>query len=169
MVKLVEVWEIFEDLNDKWKFLLPITYVHFMYESCFFSYGAIFVKMVVTMRVFIVAIAFILVTGTSYSAWALSAFTSIIYDDFISLGKFYTLNLSREYKLKIVGFMKRFGGRPFGISIAGFFYVKRNFLIRMMSGFYSVFSSLIQVTGVLRKEKCASKIVQNFSVRNGTS
>ncbi|XP_023224084.1 uncharacterized protein LOC111625230 [Centruroides sculpturatus] len=81
-----------------------------------------------------------------------------IYDNFISVEKYFSDPLTLTYKLKVVCFMKIFGGMPIGISIGGFFFVKRNFLIRVASGFHSVFSTLIELTGVLDENKCISKL-----------
>ncbi|XP_023240511.1 uncharacterized protein LOC111638965 [Centruroides sculpturatus] len=91
-----------------------------------------------------------------------------IYDNYISIGKYSSL-FAPEFRFKMICFMKRFGGRPFGISMWGFFYVKRTFLIRFVSGLYSVFSSLIQLTGVLDKKRCSTKRVEHFTLKNETA
>ncbi|XP_023239988.1 uncharacterized protein LOC111638489 [Centruroides sculpturatus] len=80
-----------------------------------------------------------------------------MYDNYISVGRFSSSNLSLKYKFKIIDFMKKFGGRPFGICVNGFFFVKKNFVIRVVSGLYSVLSSVIQLTGVLEKKGCFSR------------
>ncbi|XP_023243792.1 uncharacterized protein LOC111641794 [Centruroides sculpturatus] len=129
--KLWELWECIEELNEKWSILFPIIYINFLYESSFFLYGALFAKIPFVLRLAISGFASILLFGLFSVSWALSSFTSIVYDNFISIGKFYSEPLSSEYKFKVIGFMKKFGGRPFGISIGGFFYVKKNFLIRV--------------------------------------
>ncbi|XP_067139792.1 uncharacterized protein [Centruroides vittatus] len=77
-----------------------------------------------------------------------------IYDNFTEISRFSSIPFTLEYKYKIVCFMKRFGGRSIGISMAGFFFIKKNFLIRMMSGLYSEFSTLVQVTGIVGRKTC---------------
>ncbi|XP_023236999.1 uncharacterized protein LOC111636069 isoform X2 [Centruroides sculpturatus] len=111
----------------------------------------------------------IFLTGAIIASWALSSFTSIIYDSFINIGKYNSSILSPIYRFKIICFMKRFGGRPFGISVWGFFYVKRNFLIRVVSGFYSVLSSLIELTGALQNKRCSAKSSLNYTFKNETN
>ncbi|XP_067127074.1 uncharacterized protein [Centruroides vittatus] len=93
------------------------------------------------------------------ASWGLSIMTSMIYDDFISIGRFSSTNLRFEFKFKIIGFMKRFRGMPMGISVAGFFFVKKNFLIRVASALYSIFSSVIEVTGVMNKNRYCTKLI----------
>ncbi|XP_023232017.1 uncharacterized protein LOC111631913 [Centruroides sculpturatus] len=107
-----------------------------------------------------------------------------MYDNFISIEKISSANLPLNFKFKINDFMKRFGKIPLGISIGGFFYIKQDFPIRVsfhlfsnnvdrhhieiilikyryfqvLSAIYSIFSSCIQVSGILKKEtKCIIK------------
>ncbi|XP_023243122.1 uncharacterized protein LOC111641223 [Centruroides sculpturatus] len=106
--------------------------------------------------------------GSLTVSWALSYFTSIIYDNFIIIGKYNSSLFTPEYRYKIICLIKRFGGRPFGLSMWGFFYIKRNFLLRMIIGLYSVFSSIIQITGVLDKKRCQTKTSGHFTFKNDT-
>ncbi|XP_023241154.1 uncharacterized protein LOC111639495 [Centruroides sculpturatus] len=168
MEKILKLWEFFQEVNENWSILFPVMYIHFVYESCFFLFGSLFAKINVILRISVFVTALILLIGSLLVSWALSKFTSIVYDNFISIGKFYSEPLSLEYKFKVIGFMKKFGGRPFGISVGGFFYVKKNFPIRVMSGLYSVFSTLIQLTGVLRRKSCTSRINENVVITNTT-
>ncbi|XP_023210476.1 uncharacterized protein LOC111613361 [Centruroides sculpturatus] len=104
-------------------------------------------------------IALQLLSLSLLACWVASTLTSIIYDNnFISVEKYFSAPLTLTYKLKVVCFMKIFGGLPIGISIGEFFFVKKNFLIRAANGFHSVFSTLIEVTGVLDKNRCTSKL-----------
>ncbi|XP_067141246.1 uncharacterized protein [Centruroides vittatus] len=109
-------------------------------------------------RLFMAVIALQLLSLSLLVCWGLSTVTSTIYDNFISVEKYFSAPLTLTYKLKVVCFMKIFGGLPIGLSVGGFFFVKKNFLIRAANGFYSVFLTLIQVTGVLDKNKCTSKL-----------
>ncbi|XP_067145133.1 uncharacterized protein [Centruroides vittatus] len=168
MNNLWEIWEIFEDINEKWKVFIPLIYIFYIYETCFCIYIVLFVKIDIIFRVVLAAFGMLLLVASLIVSWALSYFTSIVYDNFISIGK-YNSSFTPEYRFKIVCFMKRFGGRPFGISMCGFFYIKKNYLIRMVSGLYSVFSSLIQLTGVLHKKRCSIESSQNFIFKNETA
>ncbi|XP_023240098.1 uncharacterized protein LOC111638594 isoform X1 [Centruroides sculpturatus] len=156
--KFMELWEIFQQVNEKWELLLPLIYIHFVYETCFIWYGVLFAKTNLIVRLFMAIIALQLLSLSLLVCWGLSTLTSIIYDNFISVEKYFSAPLTLTYKLKIVCFMKIFGGLPIGISIGGFFFVKKNFLIRAANGFHSVFSTLIEVTGVLDKNRCTSKL-----------
>ncbi|XP_023209524.1 uncharacterized protein LOC111612524 [Centruroides sculpturatus] len=166
--KLWRIWQILEEMNEKWKTWFPLLYIFFVYETCFYIYIVLFVEIHTIFRIGIGIISIFLLTGTFIVSWSLSIFSSLIYDNYISIGK-YSSSFTPEYRFKMICFMKRFGGRPFGISMWGFFYIKRTFLIRMTSGLYSVFSSLIQLTGVLDKKRCSMKSVKNFTLKNETS
>ncbi|XP_067139476.1 uncharacterized protein [Centruroides vittatus] len=48
-------------------------------------------------------------------------------------------------KLKLLNFMKRFGKRPIGLYVGGFFYVKKHFVIRVISAFYSMSSAILKL------------------------
>ncbi|XP_023236457.1 uncharacterized protein LOC111635663 [Centruroides sculpturatus] len=143
---LWEIWQIFEEANDKWKALFPLIYGFFLYQTCLYVYIALFVRFDIIFRVAIAIFAVTFFIGALIVSWALSIFTSIIYDSFINIGKYNSVIFPPTYRFKIICFMKRFGGRPFGISMWGFFYVKRNFLIRINTSYYSVFFSFISRT-----------------------
>ncbi|XP_023244682.1 uncharacterized protein LOC111642559 [Centruroides sculpturatus] len=155
-------------MNDKWKALFPLIYGYFLYQTCFYVYIALFVRLDVIFRVTIAIIAVVFFIGALIVSWALSNFTSIIYDSFINIGKYNSSIYPLTYRFKIICLMKRFGGRPFGISMWGFFYVKRNFLIRMVSGLYSFFSTLIELTGVLQNKRCSAESSLNYTFKNET-
>ncbi|XP_067132510.1 uncharacterized protein [Centruroides vittatus] len=116
--------------------------------------------MVPVLRNATIIIAVILLIGCIAVSRALSILTSIMYDNYISVRRFSSSNLPLEYKFKIIDFMKKFGGRPFGICVNGFFFVKKNFVIYVVSGLYSVLSSVIQLTGVLGQKRCLSRSKQ---------
>ncbi|XP_067144318.1 uncharacterized protein [Centruroides vittatus] len=156
--KFMELWEFFQQVNEKWELYLPLIYIHFVYESCFLLYGTLFAKMNLFVRLFMATLALQLLSFTFLVSWGLSTLTSVIYDNFISVEKYFSDPLTLTYKLKVVCFMKIFGGMPIGISVGGFFFVKQNFLIRAASACHSVFSTLIELTGVLDENKCISKL-----------
>ncbi|XP_023240011.1 uncharacterized protein LOC111638528 isoform X2 [Centruroides sculpturatus] len=129
MDNLWEIWEIFEEINEKWKMFFPLIYTFYVYETCFCIYIVLFVKIDIIFRIVLAVFGILLLIASLIVSWALSYFTSIIYDNFISIGR-YNSFFTPEYRFKIICFMKRFGGRPFGLSMCGFFYIKKNFLIR---------------------------------------
>ncbi|XP_023243594.1 uncharacterized protein LOC111641625 [Centruroides sculpturatus] len=151
--KHLEIQRFFIVLNNQWDVLLPAIYAHFIYVTGFVLYGAIFVDMMPVLKNATIIIAVNLLIGCIAVSRALSILTSIMYDNFISVGRFSSSNLPLEYKFKIIDFMKKFGRRPFGICVNGFFFVKKNFVIRVVSGLYSVLSSVIQLTGVLERKR----------------
>lgn len=65
--------------------------------------------------------------------------------------------------MKILNFMKRYGKMPLGISIGGFFFVNKKIFIRMMSGFYSFLSTLIQLNTTNNKKTCHSRQFLNVT------
>ncbi|XP_023215978.1 uncharacterized protein LOC111618655 [Centruroides sculpturatus] len=152
-VKHTEIWEIFEMLNVRWKVFIPILYLHFVYVSCFLTYAAIFVEMDYKLKILIATVSVLFTSGILIISWVLSAVTSLLYDDFISVGRFTFASFPPLFKFKIIGFMKRFRGIPMGISMADFIYIMKNFIIKVVSSLYSVFSSMIQLSGVMRKDK----------------
>lgn len=66
--------------------------------------------------------------------------------------------------MKILNFMKRYGKMPLGISIGGFFFVNKKIFIRMMSGFYSFLSTLIQLNTTNNKKTCHSRQFLNVTL-----
>ncbi|XP_023237249.1 uncharacterized protein LOC111636274 [Centruroides sculpturatus] len=162
--KHTEIWEMFAMVNVRWNVFIPIIYLHFLYISCFLTYVAIFVEMDYKLKTLIASISILFTCGILIISWGLSALTSLLYDDFISVGRFSFASFPPLFKFKIIDFMKRFRGIPMGISMADFIYIKKNFITKVVSALYSVFSSLIQLSGVLRKEKTCSVSSANVSV-----
>ncbi|XP_067133995.1 uncharacterized protein [Centruroides vittatus] len=73
---------------------------------------------------------------SSKNSWSQSpgldfGFLRALYDNFISIQRFSVAKLPLEFKLKMNDFMKRFGKIPLGISMGGFFYIKKHFIIRI--------------------------------------
>ncbi|XP_023229021.1 uncharacterized protein LOC111629360 [Centruroides sculpturatus] len=126
-----------------------------MYATCFLLYAALFVNMKMILKISFAIIALVFLSGLILVSWSLSFFTTLMYDSFINIEKISSVAFPLEFKFKMDDFMKRFGKNPIGISIGGFFYIKRNFVIRVISGLYSILSSLVQISGVLEREnKC---------------
>ncbi|XP_023223257.1 uncharacterized protein LOC111624597 [Centruroides sculpturatus] len=84
-----------------------------------------------------------------------------IYGNFNEMNKFSSCRFSLLFKLKMLNFMKRFGKTPIGISFGGFFRVKRNFPIKMLSSFYSILSALIELAKKNESTKCTSSRLLN--------
>lgn len=140
-----ELWKIFQDINEKYGFLLLWEYGNLVYISCFFLYGLIFISMHNTIKMVLLFLTMIIISGVIFVSFALSKLISSIYDNFIDIRKVASCNFSVEYKFKILNFMKRNGKTPIGLSMAGFFFVKKNFVFRVANALYSVFSSFLQL------------------------
>lgn len=154
-----EIWEFFQHVNDRWEFFMPMLYAMFMNISSFVLYAVIFIKMDFALKLSFAFLATFTPLLCVFTSWTMCVLTSLLYDNFIAVSKFSESNLKLEYKYKVIDFMKRFEGIPIGISMAGFFTIKKDFVIRMISGMYSAFSTLIELTGVLSSKKhCTSNI-----------
>ncbi|XP_023220923.1 uncharacterized protein LOC111622756 [Centruroides sculpturatus] len=193
MEKHLEIREFFQQINKQWKILFPLVYSHSVYLCCILLYGAIFVDMDESLRQVTAIVALVMLIGCLFVSWALSAMTSMIYDNFVSVAVFSSVSFPLRFKYKVcifieyfiifsylicvllfaqmVCFLKRFGRNPIGLSMGGYFFIKRNFLIRMASGLYSEFSTLLQLTGVLDRKKCTRHITNEYrmSLQNETN
>ncbi|XP_023228657.1 uncharacterized protein LOC111629024 [Centruroides sculpturatus] len=89
------------------------------------------------------------------NCFSLSHLTSQLYDDFVEIRRFSSLRFKIETKLKILDFMKRFGKTPIGISVGGFFFIKKNFVIRAISALHSILSTLAKL-GKEKANECNS-------------
>lgn len=149
----LEIWEFFQHISDNLELFIPLLYAYFMNFTGFLLYEILFDKMDVVLRFTMVIMSLLVLLSCIIGAWALSYLTSLLYDNFISIGRFSESNLQLEYKFKVIDFMKRFEGPAIGLSMAGFFTIKKDFVIRMVNGMYSAFSTLIELTGVLSSRK----------------
>ncbi|XP_023231353.1 uncharacterized protein LOC111631354 [Centruroides sculpturatus] len=107
--------------------------------------------------------------GLIIISFCLSRFTSSIYGNYNEINKFSSCGFSLVFKLKMLNFMKRFGKTPIGISFGGFFRVKRNFPIKMLSSLYSILSALIELGKKNKSTKCTSSRFLNASNIQNTS
>ncbi|XP_023224105.1 uncharacterized protein LOC111625241 [Centruroides sculpturatus] len=73
-----------------------------------------------SIRLFMATLVLQMLSFTLLVSWRTATLTSIIYDNFISVEKYFSDPLTLTYKLKVVCFMKIFGGMPIGISIGIF-------------------------------------------------
>lgn len=157
-----EIWEFFQHINTQWEFFMPVLYTIFMNFSSILLYAIIFLKMNFVMRICISLLSALVLSLCVCVSWALSYLTSLLYDNFVSVNRFSESNLKFEYKFKVIDFMKRFEGLALGFSMTGFFTIKKKFVIRMVSGIYSAFSTLIELTGVQSSTKtCSSNITSS--------
>ncbi|XP_023236345.1 uncharacterized protein LOC111635581 [Centruroides sculpturatus] len=92
-----------------------------------------------------------------------------LYDNFASIYRLSPADLPLEFKLKMNCYLKRFGKIPLGISIGGFFYVKEDFFIKAYNALYSIFNTLIDLSGVMEKEiKCTSPALNITTGKNSS-
>ncbi|XP_023235145.1 uncharacterized protein LOC111634575 [Centruroides sculpturatus] len=162
--KHTEIWEMFEMNNKQWVYLFALIYAHFTYETCFLCFASLFFDVSFQIRVVFSAISMVFLTGSLSVSLGLSYLTSLIYDNFVSIQRFSSNFLSVEFKYKITCFMKRYGKAKMGVSVGDFFYIRKNFLIRMVSALYSIFSSVVQVTGVMNKHKSCNTVTTSNNV-----
>ncbi|XP_023224760.1 uncharacterized protein LOC111625767 [Centruroides sculpturatus] len=154
----VELWGYWRMINEQWDVFMPLFYTCYLYATSFLWYATLFVKINATIKIIWTTASLLSLFGLIAFCWAFSNLTSVMYDNFISIEKVSSANLPLTFKFKINDFMKRFGKIPLGISMGGFFHIKRDFLIRVISAVYSTFSSCVEVSGILEKEsKCMVK------------
>ncbi|XP_023233747.1 uncharacterized protein LOC111633414 [Centruroides sculpturatus] len=110
------------------------------------------------MRLALSIMLIILVVATMVLSFQLSRFTSLMYGKFIEIDKLCSADLPLETKMKMLNFMKRYGKTPFGVSIGGFFYVKKNFFIRFLSALYSSLSVLTELLIAKKPPSCKVQI-----------
>ncbi|XP_067133496.1 uncharacterized protein [Centruroides vittatus] len=139
------LWEIIKDVNATWEHTFPLMYSHYLYLTCFFVYGALFVQMHEYIRIVVVVVSFFILAAILIASLLLSRISSMIYDNFIGIGIFSSSNLPVPNKMKICNFMNRYTGIIKGFSIGGYITIKKTFVIRMVNGLYSVLSSLVQL------------------------
>ncbi|XP_023218842.1 uncharacterized protein LOC111621033 [Centruroides sculpturatus] len=158
MWKHQELWEFAEMISERWNIFLPFVYAYFLHGTCFLLYAALFTKMELILKIYVTILSAFVLSLVIVISWVLSYCTKLMYDNFISIEIICLVNLPLLFKFKVNDFMKRFGKNPIGISCGGFFYVKRNFVIRVLSALDSFFSSIVEITGVLQREnKCLAK------------
>lgn len=146
----IKIWEYIQHMNHQWEEFFPLIYAYSVYITCFLIYLALFVPMDDGLKNGILIVALCYLTSALFAALGLSRLSSSVYDNFIGIGRFSFSQFSIEERLKILDFMKSFGKMPIGFSIGGFFFVKKKFFIKMVSGLYSVFSTLLELRGSRR-------------------
>ncbi|XP_023211252.1 uncharacterized protein LOC111614107 [Centruroides sculpturatus] len=99
--KHTEIWEMFEMINKQWEDLHAFIYAHFAYETCFLLFATMFFDMDVAIRAFYGCLSMMFLTGCFLVSWGLSYLTSLIYDNFVSIERFSSNNLSVEFKFKV--------------------------------------------------------------------
>ncbi|XP_023236358.1 uncharacterized protein LOC111635588 [Centruroides sculpturatus] len=162
--KHFELWQIIESYNDEWSDLKPILYVHFVYVSSFILYATLFVINGAKLKIIFTLISIIYVGSFVTNSYLLSIFTRMLYDNFTWIERLSPADLSLTFKLKMNDFLKRYGKTRLGFSTGGFIYVKRDFCIRVVSGLYSAFSTCVELSGILEKErKCFTEFTNSTS------
>ncbi|XP_023239913.1 uncharacterized protein LOC111638434 [Centruroides sculpturatus] len=110
------------------------------------------------------SVLFILVSV--FVAYITSRLIAKLYGNFEGINVFSSVECSLQDKLKMLNFMKRFGRRPIGLSIGGFFYVKKQFVIRILSAFYSALSGFLQLGSKSPRKNCGTKLLANNTLNS---
>ncbi|XP_023238263.1 uncharacterized protein LOC111637087 [Centruroides sculpturatus] len=170
MMENFGLWEVIKDANATWEHTYPLINSHYLYLTCFFVYGALYVQMHEYIRIAVVIFSIFIVAAILIVSFLLSRVSSTIYDNFISIGVFSSSNLPVLNKMKILNFMNRYTGIIKGISIGGYITIKKTFVIRMVNGLYSVLSSLVELrTSKVKKSNCAERSYSCNTTSNYTN
>ncbi|XP_023212100.1 uncharacterized protein LOC111614959 [Centruroides sculpturatus] len=166
-----ELWEIFQQFNRLWSDLFAIVYFLLTHLTCLYLYLFVFSetnddlkRLNSPHRRFIFAFCFaVFAIICVFGSFAVSKLTSSMYDNFISVERLSSVNLTLLNKLKILNFMKRFGKLPLGVSIGGFFFIKQDFPIKVVETLYSAFSTLLQIRDLTKGTKCKIRIQSSMN------
>ncbi|XP_023229928.1 uncharacterized protein LOC111630132 [Centruroides sculpturatus] len=164
-----ELMENIRNVNNKLEMYFPAIYCINLYGFSILITISLFYDLPSEFKL----VAFVIIIYAFFEfmiiSFGLSRFTSSIYGNFNEINKFSSCRFSLVFKLKMLNFMKRFGKTPFGISFGGFFRVKRNFPIKMLSSLYSILSALIELAKKNKSTKCTSLRSLNASNIQNTS
>lgn len=153
--KHTEILYLIEDINDFSEYIAPIVYSYCIYQTCFCICIVLFMEMTIQMKILFIVLFCFLCSAFFIIGHLLSRFTAQIYGEFKNMQIFSSSNLGLKEKLKILDFMKRFSKTPIGISVGGFFHVKKNIVIRMIAGMESVLSALISLAQEKKVNSCS--------------
>ncbi|XP_023232396.1 uncharacterized protein LOC111632241 [Centruroides sculpturatus] len=155
MNKHTELLYLVEDVNDKLVLFLPIVYGYLMYMSCFSMCAFFFVNMSISIKILFALMSITCISGTLSLGYFASRFTAKIYGKLNEMETLSSANLSLEDKLKLLDFMKRFSKVPIGISVGGFFHVKKNVIIRVLTAMESMISTLNSLSSKSNTKSCS--------------
>ncbi|XP_023241589.1 uncharacterized protein LOC111639869 [Centruroides sculpturatus] len=153
-----DLWTYIQEVNLACEAYLPAVYCCGVYQTSFFFCAVVFFELDGVMRLVFSFILVVLVVVAMVESFQLSRFTSLLYRKFIEIDKLCSADLPLETKMKMLNIMKRYGKTPFGISIGGFFYVKKNFFIRVLSSVYSSLSVLTELLVAKKPPSCKVEI-----------
>ncbi|XP_023220590.1 uncharacterized protein LOC111622448 isoform X1 [Centruroides sculpturatus] len=85
----------------------------------------------------------------------------LVYGNYCDCNVLSNVEFPLIYKLKILNFMKRFARFPIGLNFRGFFFIKKTFVIRVISAIYSLLNSLIELERSTNMKKCRHVLSKN--------
>ncbi|XP_067128194.1 uncharacterized protein [Centruroides vittatus] len=164
-----ELMEDVRNVNNQLEMYFPAVYCSILYGFCILVTISLFYDLPAQFKLGAFIIIIQVIFEIIIISFGLSRFTSSIYGNFNEINRFSSCRFSLVFKLKMLDFMKRFGKTPIGLSVGGFFRVKRNFPIKMMSSIYSILSALIELVKKNESTKCTSSSSLNASNIQNTS
>ncbi|XP_067127550.1 uncharacterized protein [Centruroides vittatus] len=156
--KHAEIYDLINQMNDKWKDLFFLIFGIAIYILAFQIYHSIFVELDIIFRL-------LLCLGTIFSvfcgflfSFAVSRISAFAYDSFQEIRIFASARLAIEDKIKLLDFMKKFRENELGFSCGGFFVASKGCPVKVYSSLYSAFNILLQVRDILKggDNKCIS-------------
>ncbi|XP_067140708.1 uncharacterized protein [Centruroides vittatus] len=85
----------------------------------------------------------------------------LVYGNYCDCNILSNVEFPVTYKLKILNFMKRFARFPIGLNFGGFFFIKKTFVLRLISAMYSLLNSLIELEKSTNMKKCREVLSKN--------
>ncbi|XP_067128192.1 uncharacterized protein [Centruroides vittatus] len=162
-----ELMEDVRNVNNQLEMYFPAVYCSSLYGFCILVTISLFYNLPAQFKLGAFVTIIEIIFEFVIISFGLSRFTSSIYGNFNEINKFSSCRFSFVFKLKMLNFMKRFGKTPIGLSVGGFFRVKRDFPIKMMSSLYSILSALIQLAKENESTKCtSSRLLQASNIQN---
>ncbi|XP_067123864.1 uncharacterized protein [Centruroides vittatus] len=164
-----ELMEDVRNVNNQFEMYFPAVNCNNLYGFSILVTISLFYDLPAEFKLGAFVIIIFIIIEYMIISFGLSRFTSSIYGNFNEINKFSSCRFSVVFKLKMLDFMKRFGKTPIGISVGGFFRLKRDFPIKMMSSLYSILSALIELAKKNESTKCTSFRLLNASNIRDTS
>ncbi|XP_023227954.1 uncharacterized protein LOC111628409 [Centruroides sculpturatus] len=157
------------NVNNQFEMYFPAVYCCNLYAFSILVTISLFYDLPAESKLGALVIIIFVILEFLIISFGLSRFTSSLYGNFNEINKYSSYRFSLVFKLKMLNFMKRFGKTPIGISVGGFFRVKRDFPIKMLSSLYSILSALIELAKKNESTKCTSSRLLNASNVQNTS
>lgn len=158
MNKHEELLYAIEEMNDVYEIIAPGIYGYFILEVTLCICVILYMRGMTDMvKMLCFSIALILSSTMSVLSFYISRFTGQIYGAFKEMEIFSSANLHLGDKLKLLDFMKRFAKASIGVSVGGFFHIKKNFFIRMTSTVESFLSSVTSLAEEKQAINCSAR------------